>query len=506
MKPTDSVQRQQELSMIEKLPDDIFTQILTFFTLHKKDESIDIKEVALLYKSFSLVSKRLRRYCDVFCQTVPINVWGQWQDNYSMIACICRAKMKLSSLAVRNEKKMRISLFLYILKNCDLSQLHFLDVGSFRYRKREDTDPIAKASEAGIPQDIFEQEMKLFNEAENIDTYEIFGDNEDAIMGTDASPVSFTTSLEELMLRGIRNLGNNLPIQHLNFVLDFCDNEHSAAFVIDIIASCKDLQHLFFSPRKIIPRFLTDVTKAIESLSKLNTLHVGINDHLEGGFEIKSKSIKDLSITANECKINQIICPSLKILQVSALRFGESFLGSFASKSLETLTFTLQDFKSDQEENHRQQSLFVHNLIKMLPDLKTLDLRDGFSYSDDPVPIRLMIESNSLDWIDASSFRDDLKINFTRLSCPNLKQLDLFVQRDFLHELYYSPIEVGNDEFLHRLGDVINKKRNEGPSYDEEGSDGVLKFAIERTDTELLSTLDIPESCIISFQAYLSFG
>ena len=109
MKPTDSVQRQQELSMIEKLPDDIFTQILTFFSSHKQDESIDIKEVALLYKSFSLVSKRLRRYCDVFCQTVPINVWGQWQDNYSMIACICRVKMKLSSLAVRNEKKMRIS-------------------------------------------------------------------------------------------------------------------------------------------------------------------------------------------------------------------------------------------------------------------------------------------------------------------------------------------------------------------------------------------------------------
>ena len=60
--------------------------------------------------------------------------------------------------------------------------------------------------------------------------------------------------------------------------------------------------------------------------------------------------------------------------------------------------------------------------------------------------------------------------------------------------------------FLLRLSDVIDKKRYEGPSYEEEGSDGVLNFAIERTDTELLSTLDIPESCIISFQAYLPFG
>ena len=50
------------------------------------------------------------------------------------------------------------------------------------------------------------------------------------------------------------------------------------------------------------------------------------------------------------------------------------------------------------------------------------------------------------------------------------------------------------------------KPTDPGSSYEEEGSDGVLKFAIERTDTELLSAFDIPESCIISFQAYLPFG
>ncbi|GFH62108.1 predicted protein [Chaetoceros tenuissimus] len=502
MKPTDSVQRpQQGLSMFESLPDDIFAQILTYFTTaYKQDGSIDIKEVAFLYKSFSSVSKRLRRYCDVFCQTAPINVWDQWQDNYSMIACICRAKMKMSSLAVRNEKKMRISLFLYILEKCDLSQLQFLDVRSFKYRTKKDSDAdtIAKASEVSIPKYIFDQELKLINEAEIIHTDEIVGDDEDVIMDMDTS---LTMTLAELMLRGIRNLGNNLPIQHLNLVLDFCDNENSAALVVDIITSCKDLRHLFFSPCKIVPRFLADVTNAIESLSNINNLDVYITDYLEGGFGIKSKSITKLSITANKCKIDQIICPNLKKLRVSALKFGQSFLDSFASKSLETLTFELQDFKSDQEENHRQQSLFVHNLIKMLPDLRTLDLRDG--YTEDPDPIRLMIESNSLEWIDASLFRSDMKVNFTRVSCSNLKQLDVFVQRDFVHEIYYSPIEVGNEAFLQRLSYVIDEKRYDGPSNDEERADRILKFAIERTDTELLSTLDVPESCIISFQAYL---
>lgn len=494
MNPTDSVQRQQKLSKLESLPDDIFTKILTFFIVYKQDDSCNMEGVAFLYKSFSLVSKRLRRYCDVFCQTVPIDVMDQWQDNYNMIACICRAQMKLSSLAVRDtEMNMRVSLFLYMLEKCDLSQLQVLDVRSFSsYRQRQDADTIAKASEAGIPKHIFHKETEIFNEAKHVDT--------------DASPCFFNMKIEELVLRGIRNVGNDLPIQDLRFVLDFCDNEHSAGCVMDIITSCKDLQHLFFFMRhKIIPRFLADLTKAVETLSRINSLHVivGVTSHLKGEFEIKSKSIKVLIITACECKINQIMCPNLKTLEVSALKFGESFLASFSSISLEMLNFTLQDFESDQEEKHRQQSHFLHNLIKMLPYLKILTLNGHGSRSDNSVPIRLMIESNSLEIIDARSVNSDMKLNFTRVSCSNLQHLAVFVNRnDIFHEQYYCPIEVGNEVFMNRLSNLLYFKLDQGLS-DEERSNGLLGFAMKRSNTALLTTLDIPESCLISFQAYI---
>ncbi|GFH53860.1 predicted protein [Chaetoceros tenuissimus] len=497
MKPTsDSVQRQQELSKLESLPDDIFTKILTYFIASKQDESCNMEGVAFLYKSFSLVSKRLRRYCDVFCQTVPIDVMDQWQDNYNMIACICRAKMKLSSLAVRDtEMNMRVSLFLYMLEKCDLSQLQVLDVRSFSsFRQRQDADTISKASEAGIPKHIFHKETEIFNEAKHVDT--------------DASPFFFNMKIEELVLRGIRNVGNDLPIQDLRFVLDFCDNEHSAGCVMDIITSCKDLQHLFFHVRYMATeRLLIDVTKAIETLSKMKSLEVSVHDNAKGKFDIKSDSIIDMIVSSPECEINQIICPKLKKLDVCALKFGESFLDSFASTSLETLTFTLQDFtlqefESEPEENHRQQSFFVHNFIKMLPELKTLTL--GGDGSTDSFPTRLRIESNSLEMIDATSIHTDMKLNFTHVSCPNLKHLAVFVDRDdiFFHSRYYCPIEVGNEELLLRLGLTIQTKIEEGLS-DEERSDGVLRFATERTNTDLLSTLDIPESCIIFFQAYI---
>lgn len=160
--------------------------------------------------------------------------------------------------------------------------------------------------------------------------------------------------------------------------------------------------------------------------------------------------------------------------------FGESFLSSFVSSSMETFALALKNY--EHEEDNNVQSTFLSNLIKQMPTLKTLKLRNDKVVENGPKLRNLLcIESKSIEKIHALKCGD--YVRFTRIECPKLKELTVQISFRWYH---YCQLELEDSEF-ERVTQSLQRKKSGEKFY--------------KSDFES-QTLCIPDDCRIRFKEW----
>lgn len=459
------------------LPDDIILQIMSYF--HDSRPRIDT--VAHLFKTFGRVNKQLRKCCTLFCQRTPIQLYNDWQEKYKMIAFICKTKMKISHITVKYiDKNFRASLFLYLLQECDLSQLEYVYIETLSGLEQHSCDIIQTfCIEAGIHNHVFEQEVDL---------------RQNCAKNRNEKRLNFL--LEELLVDGLSKIAKraenqSLPIRTFEIVTrhhpqQWLNDQNYEKNLLDFIASCHFLDELsleMFSANTTEPfetfYFFQELSKVISKLLNMTTLSLG-SDDFQGEFEIQSNSIQFLELNMPKCILKQMACPSLKKASISMGTFGESFLSSFVSSSMETFALALKNY--EHEEDNNVQSTFLSDLIKQMPTLKTLKLRNDTVVENSPKLRNLLcIESKSIEKLHTLKCGDYLR--FTRIECPKLKELTVQISFRWYD---YCQLELEDSEFERVTQSLQRKKSGE-------------KFYKSDFDSQ---TLCIPDECRIRFKEW----
>ncbi|GFH46177.1 predicted protein [Chaetoceros tenuissimus] len=399
-----------------QLPDDIILQIMSYY--HDSRPRIDT--VAHLFKTFGRVNKQLRKCCTLFCQRTPIQLYNDWHEKYKLIAFICKTKMKISHITVKYiDKNLRASLFLYLLQECDLSQLEYVYIETLSGLEQHSCDIIQTfCIEAGIPNHVFEQEVILRQTCAKNKTGNRLNFLLEELVVDGLSKISKHAENQSLPIRTFEIVTRHHPQQWLN-------DQNYEQNLLGFIASCHVLEELSLDMLSASTTELFETCYFFQELSrvisKLNitTLSLGSDDY-QGEFGIQSTSLQFLEFDMPKCILKQIACPSLKKASISMGTFGESFLSSFGSSSMETFALTLKNF--EHEEENTVQSAFLSNLVKQMPTLKTLKLRNDKVVENGPKLRNLLcIESKSIEKLHTLKCGDYLR--FTRIDCPKLKEL-----------------------------------------------------------------------------------
>lgn len=439
---------------IEDLPNETIFHIMSFCTYAPSKhfawqyeilcercpkEDFTIKDVSSIFKTFSLVSKTLHECCNLFCQSNPIWIDEEWPSKYKVIAFLCKKKTKISSLEVTDlvDNPLRASLFLYLLQECDLSELKSLSMCNTTELRRYDPYALKAlyeqhnynlwyALDAGIPRSIFDQERKLRN------TYQ----------GRNIIPnreMQFHILLEELLLEGIcQSIRNANAIAEIWLQVD-----RSSDHILQILESCPNLQYvnLKYGLGDTTQDFLERFTTAISKQVNLTSLHIESNGFNHASFSISSPSIEKLILSMSKVTINQINCPNLTRLDMKVLGFGETILSKFSLPKLECLILDLEEWT--RRRDTKSGCIILSKFIATIPNLKKLDFQSDHKVELHLPKVKLRLESNSIQEIDATSHSTVL--TFTGIKCPNLKKLS--VKRKYEGMAWHCHVEEEIDLF-----------------------------------------------------------
>lgn len=493
------LQEEEGANSIEDLPDAIIYHVMSYCTygpiklfawqyeisyMGYPEEDVTIRDIRTIFKTFSLLSKRLHECCKSFCQGTPILIDEQWQSKYRLIQFLCKMKMKISSLGVSSlfDEPLRASLFLYLLQECALSELKSLSICNpavedksqerrhYQYssnnykifRKRYNYN-LWHALDAGIPSTIFDQEERLGNHYQlrnnfiNCEEHTIRLEN--MFLRGICQSIRSVNSIEEIRLQV------NTNDEHILEVIEACPNLHRATFKIGLGFAFADNLH---KSQDFLERF----AKVISKLAKLTSLHIESNGYDGASFSITSPSLEELTISTPKINMNQINCPNLKRLHVKVLSFEETIMSNFALPKLEYLTLDLEEWSK--RNGSKTECVILSKFITTIPNLRNLDFCSAHNDLDfclDLQKVRLHLESNSIQEIDATSHSTIL--TFTTISCPNLKKLS--VKRKYEGMAWHCHLE----EEL----DLLDAGYEEGKT--------------SRGDFKNLKTLKIPDNCFI---------
>ncbi|GFH55535.1 predicted protein [Chaetoceros tenuissimus] len=476
----------REFDNFEDLPDAIIYHVMSYCTYRPSKQyawqyailcegcpegDFTLKDVSSIFKTFSLVSKRLHDCCKSFCQSTPIWIDEEWPSKYKVIKFLCKMKMKISSLGVTDlvDNPLRASLFLYLLRECDLSELKSLSMSNpaqlqrngpyssynFKCLYEQHNYNLWYALDAGIPRSVFDQERTLRN------TYQ--GSNGEE---------QFHILLEELLLEGICQSIRNVNMIDEIWLQVNKSNEH----ILKAIEACPNLQHAtlkfglgFAANLDTNQDFLERLTRNISKLAYLTFLHIESDGFDRKLLSLTSSSLDELRISMPKINMKHINCPNLTNLNMKNQGFDEAFLSNSSTPKLENLILVLEEWSK--RHGSKTECMVLSKFITTRPNLKNLDFCSENKIESHLPKVKLHLESNSIEKIDATYHSTIL--TFTGIKCPNLKKLS--VRRNYEGMTWHCHVE----EEL----DLFDAGYEEGKTV--------------KGDFKNLMTLKIPDNCLI---------
>lgn len=284
---------------VSELPDEIWYRVYGF--LHHKSPW-DSLPFCDLFRSIGFVSKaenaRLMRYIKRVPQDFRYD--DEVDRNIDAILWACKHKMKLHKVDFRQcETEVEFGLCLYMLRNCNISDLEIFKVKNFWLFQDDDrNDRIAsKLIEAGLPEDEVYESMDSSIFQEKLAEY---------------VPLH-APKLRKVCLESKRNeLHRFIPF--FSNIFRTLDDVTLRLFDSSITDDTTNLSGM--RPRGY-DADLHAFTEVIEHMPKLKKLK--INACFRASIRVKSKSLKKIDVRSSfgGFWVDECICPNLKILRSS---------------------------------------------------------------------------------------------------------------------------------------------------------------------------------------------
>ncbi len=355
----------------EHLPDDV-TSLIYSFAYDSKSHFVIFGRRHGFFDSIFYLSKAMQRNSVYFLQNRIQHV--ESRD----IAFICKygKRVKPKSIKLQVASNTDMAVFLHVLKTCDLSEMHRLELDTTSNRSFDRDERLKSRmirESRAIPMDEFEKNSTLSSE-------------------------EFQRSIAHLLKSKARSL-QDVKIHAIDGLI-----------IPEILTSCSlTLQELSFTGYHKCFKDSGDLISQIPSLRKLS-LEYGLVEN------ISSDSLENLKISHN-IQTRKICCPVLKNLDLNLnLNSLSEGIEQMIPSSVEDLSITLVHVGIEYQDIHSNLEQFLERLTE-LQKLKRLRLGDrGFRHA-----FSVSIHSHSLQHIDMTLTSGNMKIQ--QCHCPSMEKI-----------------------------------------------------------------------------------
>jgi len=280
--------------------------------------------VANLFKTCGFLSKDCYQCCIRHVQQNPMLVHHSFHSLHyhrvsgplylAVIAFMCKHRVKLENMRLDLRSYLDVSLSIYLLRRCDLTELRSITVGnSMQDRLYDSSDGnIAAAIAAGIPREAIEEYHPISPSRANVK--EIIADIlvEQAPLLTKINVTLFRT----LDLSLLKRLSNQL--EELTLTIYLSEDDPMAVAI----------------------------SQTIENMPKLKKLSF---DRGWGSVRVRSQTLEEIDGRHSRCYVNECVCPSLKMFHCWLHEVVRSITGVQPATVKPVTPFTRDELKTEQD-------------------------------------------------------------------------------------------------------------------------------------------------------------
>ena len=241
--------------------------------------------IAKLFRSFGFVSKACYNSCIAYVQQTPMKIGGVQEHGPILEAFVCRNRVKIHSIDINLHSTLLVALSMYILRSCDLSELHHIYISEISSEQTKD-ELIQKSYSAGIPRYCIEEFHSTPYDTITIQRLitDILEDRTPCL-----KKLEVCITKEDWHRPLLVNLSDRLS--YLSLQLSWADAGLSLPY---------DEQ-------------AKEISQVIKGMKELKSLRLQIISFLGGSFEIESKSLQVIDTRQSKnFFLTKCNCPSLK--------------------------------------------------------------------------------------------------------------------------------------------------------------------------------------------------